>query len=230
MNSSTMATNPAAAAIARRATFTLRIAAGRPSARGASTFAKSVPGKTFTMLSSGAGAAATGSGSFSGALSGAGTSIKEGGAGTTISRRDAIGTICARAAGFGAAASGAGGGGASGTGRLGSSSGFDGVSSEERKGNSRWLASPRTAPSSQMKMPAVLALLANGRISNATWRGSLKWAWNSARSSASSASPFRVWLRKKPATTRPLAARRCSMARSNRPVSASDSRYSGPRL
>ena len=198
--------------------MTLRCAASGPAAGGASTSGMGALGNAPKALFSWAGgrgwAAAAGSGFFSGAISGAGTSTKGGGTGTAISRREAIGTICARAGGFGAAASGGAGWAASGRGWLASSTGFEGVSSEDRKGNSRWLASPRTAPSSQMKMPAVLALVANGRISSATWRGSAKRALKRARSSASSASPFRVWLRKKPATTRPPAARRCSMARS----------------
>src|ERR1022692_530100 len=85
------------------------------------------------------------------------------------SRRDAIGTICPRAtflpvAGAGGAGAGLG---AAGLDSTGSARGGSGASSDDRNGNSRQLASGWTIPFSRMKMPAVLALVASGRISNA---------------------------------------------------------------
>src|ERR1022692_2316503 len=85
------------------------------------------------------------------------------------SRRDAIGTICPPAtflpvAGAGGAGAGLG---AAGLDSTGSARGGSGASSDDRNGNSRQLASGWTIPFSRMKMPAVLALVASGRISNA---------------------------------------------------------------
>src|ERR1019366_9216078 len=93
-NSSTMTTSWAAASTAMRAIFALQRKAKRPVAGGASTSVRKALGKAKALFS-GAGVAAADS-----AISGAGTSTKGGGTGGAISRREAIGTICARAGGF----------------------------------------------------------------------------------------------------------------------------------
>src|ERR1019366_9540205 len=120
----------------------------------------------------GAGGGMTGAGGGVGSATGAGA--------WATSRREAMGTICARMALLGAWGGGAEGAAALGSGGAG---GRQGPSSLEQKGNSRQLVSPFTLPFSQMKMPAVLALVANGRTRRAILCGSRNRAWKNARRS-----------------------------------------------
>src|ERR1035437_1494432 len=117
----------------------------------------STAGAGGVTMAAGAGAGATATGAAGGAGPATGTA--------EVSRREARGPICARPLPLDVCGGGAEGAAALGSGGAGA---WPVPSSLERKANSRQLASPFTLPFSQMKMPAVLALVANGRTRSAT--------------------------------------------------------------
>src|SRR5579871_6049484 len=114
------------------------------------------------------GAGATAEACVTGASSAAADS--EGNVIEGVSRRDAIGTICPRTVALEAEVEAAGAAGA-GLAALvsGASAGFSLDNRDERKGNSKRLVSLGNTPFSRIKMPAVLALVAKGRIRSAIW-------------------------------------------------------------